>query len=98
MVEDALAPRQTKRGILAARQDRGILDGYSALIVVAIQCPRLQLAAREFTFVHEQVERMLVVITLFTDRVKAGDEIGFGEQRLGRLVGGDAHNSNSIPS
>jgi hypothetical protein len=30
--------------------------------------------------------------------VKAGYEIGFREQRLARFVGGDAHNSNSIPS
>ena len=35
---------------------------------------------------HQGVERMLVVIALFADGVKAGDEIGFGEKMAFRLL------------
>ena len=47
----------------------------------------MELAARELAFVHHQVKRMLVVIALFTNGVKAGDELGFGEQRLFENIG-----------
>ena len=82
VIEDALAPRQAKGRIFAAREDRGVFDGDAALIVVAIERPGLQLAAREFAFVHQRMKWMLVVIALFADGVKAGDEVGFREQRL----------------
>src|SRR6266852_2333314 len=39
VIEDALAPGETKRRVFAARENCGIFDGYSALIVVAIEGP-----------------------------------------------------------
>src|SRR5690242_14427576 len=65
MIEDAFAPGEAKVRIFAARQNGRIFEGNAALIVVAVQRPRLELAPRELTFVHKQVKRMLVVIALF---------------------------------
>ena len=59
----------------------------------------MKLAAREAAFVHEQVKRMLVMVALISDGMKASDELGFGEQRLFDLVvHGWGHRLNSIPS
>ena len=82
VIDDAFAPGQAEGGIFAAREDGGVFDGDAALVVVAIQSPGLELAARELAFVHQQVEWMFVVIALFADGVKAGDEVGFGERRF----------------
>ncbi len=71
VVDDALAPGPPKSGILAARENRGILDRDAALICVAIQRPGLQLPAREFSFVHQQVKRMPVVVTLLADGMES---------------------------
>ena len=57
------------------------------LVVVAIQRPGLQLAAGQFTFVHQQMKRMLMVIALFPDGVEAGDELGFGQGSFFRGLG-----------
>src|SRR5258708_3666562 len=86
MVEDALAPGEPKCGIFAAREDGRIFDGDAALIVVPIQGPCLELAARELAVMHQQMKRMFVVIALFADGVKAGNERGFREQRLFEVV------------
>ena len=99
MVEDALAPGEAEGGIFAAREDRGVFDGNAALVVVAIQGPGLKLAARELAFVHQHVKWVLVVIALFADGVKSGDEVGFREQRQERVDRlGLAHIASSIPS
>src|SRR5579859_6884528 len=79
VIEDAFAPRNTKRGVLAARQNRRVFDGDVRLVVVAIEGPGLQLPARELAFVHQQVERMLVVIALFADGVESGDKFLLAE-------------------
>src|ERR1700756_3641988 len=55
MIEDAFAPGQAKVRIFAAGQYGRVFDGYSALIIVAIQRPRLELAACELAFMHEHV-------------------------------------------
>jgi len=39
--------------------------------------PGLQLPARQLAFMHQQMKRVLMVITLFANGVKAGDEIHF---------------------
>jgi len=44
VIEDAFAPCETEGGIFAAREDGGVFDGDAALIVVAIESPRLELA------------------------------------------------------
>src|SRR5258708_4891285 len=53
MIEDAFAPGEAEPGVFTARENRGVFDGYSALIVVTIECPGLKLAAREPALVHE---------------------------------------------
>ena len=53
VIEDAFAPRQAKGGIFAACEDGGVFNGDAALVVVAIERPRLKLAAREPAFVHQ---------------------------------------------
>src|SRR5882762_1223302 len=75
MIEDALAPGETEQGVFAAREDGRVLDGDAALVVVTIESPRLELAAREPAFVHEQVKGMLVMVALFSDGMKADDEL-----------------------
>ena len=62
MIDDALAPGAAKRRIGAARQDDRIFDRDDALVVVAVQRPRLKLSAAEAAFVHQQMKRMLVMI------------------------------------
>src|SRR5579859_7587543 len=79
VVEDAFAPGDAKGGVLAARENRRVFDGDVRLVVVAIEGPGLQLPARELAFVHQQVERMLVVIALFADGVESGDKFLFAE-------------------
>src|ERR1700757_231880 len=79
VIEDAFAPGDAKDGVFAARQDYGVFDGYVRLVVVAIQSPCLQLAAREFAFVHQQMEWMFVVIALFAYGVEPGDKFLFTE-------------------
>src|SRR6266404_4581456 len=49
MIEDAFSPGEAKVRIFAARQNCRVLDRDAALIVIAIQSPRLKLAAREPT-------------------------------------------------
>jgi len=49
-------------------------------VVVAIERPGLKLAARKLAFMHEEMKGVLVVVALFTNGVKAGDERGFREQ------------------
>ena len=98
MIEDALAPGDTKRRIFAAREDGRVLNRNTALIVVAIERPGLQLAAGEFSIVHQQMKWVLVVIALFAYGVKAGDEFGLSEQGPIGFGSDDGHNSNSIPS
>src|SRR5690348_15926523 len=75
VVEDALAPGEAKSGVFAACKNSSVFDGDAALIVVAIQCPGLKLAAGQLAFVHEQVKGMFVVIALFANGEKAADEL-----------------------
>ena len=74
VIDDAFAPGAAEIGIFGARQDGGVFDRDAALIVVAIEGPGLKLAARELAFVHQKMKWVLVVIALFADGLKAGDE------------------------
>src|SRR6266849_1184687 len=99
VIEDALAPGETKRWVVATRENCGVFNGYSALIGVAIEGPGLKLATRELAFVHEQVKRVLVMVALFADGMKDGDERELREERLfDGVVHGWVHRLNSIPS
>src|SRR5260370_28689347 len=98
VIEDTFAPGQTERGIFAARQDGGVFDRDAALVVVAVQGPRLKLPARELALVHHQMKRMLVMVAFFADGMEAGDKFGFRKQRAVRFGGSSGHSSNSIPS
>ena len=99
VIEDAFAPGDSECGVFAAREDGGVFDGDTALIVIAIERPGLKLAASELAFVHQQMKWVPVVVAFFTDGVKAGDEFGFGEQRLfDDVIRGRGHRVNSIPS
>ena len=99
MIENALAPGAAERGILAARKDGGVFDRNPALLEVAVKRPCLQLTACQLALVHEQVKRMLVVIALFADGMKAGDELRFRKHRLfERACHWHGHSSSSMPS
>ena len=69
--------RQARRkfGIFSSRKDGRVFDRDSALVVVAIESPGLKLAAGELALVHPKMKRVLVVITLFTNGMEAGDEV-----------------------
>ena len=95
VIEYALAPGEAKIGIVGARENGRVLYRNAALIGKTIQRPGLQLPARELAFVHEQMERMLVVIAFLADGVETRDEFFFGKL-CAEL--GIAHSSNSIPS
>ncbi len=55
------------------------IDGDVRLVVVAVERPGLQLAARQFAFMHQQMKRMFVVVALFADGMEPGDEFFFAE-------------------
>src|SRR5205823_11309699 len=82
-------------GILRLRQDKGVLDGDTGLVVVAIQDPLLKLEPGQFSFVHESVEGMVVVIAVATFSRKPIDE-GFFGKRIPMVV--PLHSVISMPS
>ena len=77
MVLQALAPGGAEGVVFGTGEQRGVFARDIALVIVAIERPSLELAARQCALVHQRVERMLVVIALFADGMKASDEIGF---------------------
>src|ERR1700721_1487887 len=95
VVEDALPPGHAKRGILAARQNRRVLDGNVRLIIVAVERPGLQLPAVERALVHQKMKWMLVVIALLADGVESGDKFLLAE---GIFVLAVLHRGMSRPS
>jgi hypothetical protein len=95
VIDDAFAPCGAESGIFATRENGGVFHGYAALIKVAVEGPSLQLAARQLAFVHQGVEGMPVMITLFAYSVESGDELWFREHVPFR---GDGHSRNSMPS
>jgi hypothetical protein len=44
------------------------------LIETAVQRPRLELPALEFPLMHQKMKRVLVMIAVFPDGMKASDE------------------------
>src|SRR2546429_9363331 len=99
MIKDTLPPGEAEHGVFATSEDGRVFDGDTTLIVITIESPGLKLAAREPAFVHQQVKWMFVVIALFSDGIKASDELGFREQRLfDDVIYEWGHRLNSIPS
>src|SRR5437588_1974209 len=90
-----MEPDPPKVGILSLRQDKGVLDGDTGLVVVAIQDPLLELVPGQFSFVHESVEWMVVVIAVATFLGKPIDEGLFGK-RIPMVV--FLHSLISMPS
>jgi hypothetical protein len=97
VIENALPPCKAEGGIFAASKNGRVFDRNPALVVVAVQRPGLELATRKFSFVHQGMKWMSVVIELFTNGVKSRDESSFRKQRC--VDGLDlAHIESSIPS
>src|SRR5271168_3706915 len=84
MIEDTLSPNAAKCSVFAAGKNRGIFHGDAALVVVAVERPGLQLAAREFSFVHQQVKGMFMMITFLANGMKARHELGCREKHFRR--------------
>src|SRR5262249_17378531 len=62
VIHDAPQPHAPELWIFRLGHDDRVLDRNSRLIVVAILDPELQRPSREPSFVHAQVERMMIVI------------------------------------
>ena len=95
MIDKSFTPDEAKALVVRSSEKNRIFSRNMALIVVAIQSPSLQLTPAQRTFMHQFVEWMLVVVPLFADRVKTGDEICF---RQGWLLILMSHRVTSIPS
>ena len=74
MVENPLSPNGPEGGIVAACQDSGVFARNMRLIEAAVQRPRLELPALEFPLMHQKMKRVLVMIAVFPDGMKASDE------------------------
>src|SRR5215472_7966451 len=86
MVHNALTPGAAEFRILAAREDDRIFDRNPALIVVAIERPRLHLPAAQLSLVHHQMKRMLMVISFFSHGAQAHPQLFRSQNRW--VVGG----------
>ena len=67
VIDDALRPLAAQVRIDDPGHQRRVLDGDPALVVVAVERPRLDLPADERPVAHQGVERVLVVIALGPD-------------------------------
>src|SRR6202008_3233456 len=72
-----------------------VLDRNDVLVVVAIERPGLELAARQLALVHQLVERMAVVVALRADRPQACFECARRQQLVALKHG---HSISSMPS
>ena len=75
MIDDALAPSAPEVWVFRPPQNSRILYRDSALVVVAIERPRLKLTPGELSLMHEKVKRVFVVISLLANGLKASDEV-----------------------
>src|SRR5437868_15301052 len=75
-----MEPDPPKVGILRLRHDKGVLDGDTGLVVVAIQNPLLELEPGQLSFVHESMEGMVIVIAGAAFSRKPIDEGLFGKR------------------
>src|SRR5580658_580846 len=83
VIHNAFAPDAAERRIGRARKNDRVLDRNDRLIVIPIQRPGLQLSAAKLAFVHEQMKRMLMVITLLADLAQRRAQ--FLKRKLGRV-------------
>src|SRR5579871_3923544 len=85
-------PEPPEGRILGLRENDGVLDGDSSLVVVAIDHPSLDLSLRAPALVHRHVKRVLVVVAVRTLCPDAIDQlIGAQDRQL-------AHSDSSMPS
>src|SRR6516164_11181988 len=91
MVQNPLSPNSPEGGIVTACQDRGVFPRNMRLIETAVQRPRLELPALEFPLVHQKVKRVLVMIAVSPDGMKASDEFCLRQRRI-------VHKQMSMPS
>jgi hypothetical protein len=85
VIDDSLSPCPTKANIIGLGQDNGVFDGNRALIVVAIQYPRLHLPACQFACMHAQMKRMAVMVHRLTNVLQALAQLCLVEQNRLRL-------------
>ena len=76
VIGDAFAPGEPESGVTATGENGSVFEGNVGLITVAIESPCLELAAGEFSFVHEQMEGMRVVVALLANGIETRDELG----------------------
>src|SRR5205823_2043990 len=99
VIGNPLAPGKSERRIFSARENRGVFDGNSVLVEVAVECPGLKLTAGELVVMHEQMKWVFVVIALFANGMEASGELGFGKGRpFESACHWHGHSSNSMPS
>src|SRR3979490_353182 len=75
VIDDAFAPSAAEVRIFRSREEGRVFNRDSALVIIAIEGPGLKLAARQLALMHQKMKWVPVVVTLFADGVKAGDEI-----------------------
>src|SRR3990172_3362604 len=68
MIDDPMDPRPAEGRIVGLAQDGRILFRNETLIVETVGDPGMQLSLRQLPFVHQQVERVLVVIPFLAHR------------------------------
>src|SRR5215471_18599050 len=94
MIDNPFAPSAPKCRISSTREDDGILDRDDRLIVIPVQSPGLKLTTAKSPFVHHQMERMLMVISLFPHRSQRRAQL-IERQQCVRLF---IYSSNCHPS
>ena len=75
LILGAFAPGTAEIRIFASRKNGRIFDRDTALVIVSIEGPGLKLPSSELAFMHQKMEGVLVMVTLFTDSVKPGNEV-----------------------
>ncbi len=74
VVGDARDPGAAKFGVVGLGENQRVFFRNRPLIVEAIFDPRLQLPPGQLPLMHQDVERMLVVISRLANRTQARDE------------------------
>ncbi len=88
VVLDAAAPGHAQAPVLAARDQRRVLQGNPALVVIAVDHPGAHLVGCACSRVQERVKGVPVVVALLADPAQAGLE----------CLAGRGHGISSMPS
>ena len=95
LVVNTTEPDPPKVRVLGLRDNEGIFDRDTRLVIVAVQYPLLELDLRQITLMHKPVKGMLVMVagrTLVSEPLHER----FLQKRTSMLIG--AHSLISIPS